>query len=229
MEISSREQLSTDPAIVIRNTIEHVKKEMEGESSGHDWQHTYRVLQTAITIGKEENTNLFVVELASLLHDLDDYKLRSDAETDEPKRAIEWMQKQNISPEVMQHVCQIIKTMSFRGDTKLGMETKEGMVVQDSDRLDAMGAVGIARAFMFAGNKGLKMHDPEIKADQNLTPEQYKDFQRPAYTQINHFYEKLLLLKDLMNTDTGKKMAEKRHQYMEEFLNRFYKEWEGKL
>ena len=230
METLTEKSVEDQRQLIIRNTADYVKQEMQGESSGHDWWHVYRVWKTAAHIGKEEGADLFLVELASLLHDLDDYKLHGGGETDEPKRAKKWLEKQNVSQEIISRICDIIKTMSFKG-AKVDsiMKTKEGMIVQDADRLDAIGAIGIARAFTFAGSKELKMHDPEIKPDENLTPEQYKDYKRPTYTQINHFYEKLLLLKDLMNTKTGKAMAEERHKYMEDFLNRFFKEWEGKL
>jgi len=171
--------------------------------------------------------NSFLIELASLLHDLDDYKLREGGETDEPKRAKEWLEKQKVSQEIIYNILGIVETMSFKGaKVDSTMKTKEGMIVQDADRLDAIGAIGIGRTFAFGGAKGREMYNPDIKPEMHSSFEQYKSSQSST---INHFYEKLLLLKDLMNTKTGQVMAEERHKYMEEFLGRFFKEWEGKL
>jgi len=227
MEILTEKNVEDQNRLVIRNTVDYVKREMEGDSSGHDWWHVYRVWKTAAQIGKEEGADLFSVELASLLHDLDDYKLTGGGETDEPKRAKEWLEKQNIGQEIISRVCEIIEMMSFKG-AKVDsiMKTKEGMIVQDADRLDAIGAIGIGRTFAFGGAKGREMYNPEIKPQAHTSFEQYKASQSST---VNHFYEKLLLLKDLMNTKTGKAMAEERHRFMEEFLDRFFKEWEGKL
>jgi len=213
---------------IIRKTEEYVKKELKGESSGHDWWHIYRVWNNAKNIGKEENADMFVVELASLLHDISDWKHHDGDESVGAKIAKEWLESLDVDEEVSSHVAKIIGTASFKGSgVKFEMKTKEGKIVQDSDRLDAIGAVGIARAFMFAGNNNVPMHDPKIKPKEVLFEEEYKDFKRKDCTEINHFYEKLLLLKDLMNTKTAKKIAEARHKYMEQYLEIFFKEWEG--
>lgn len=210
---------------VITKTREYVKKELSGESSGHDWFHVERVWQNAIYIAKNENADLFVVQLAALLHDIADWKFHDGDETAGPKAAREWLEKLDVDKNIILHVCTIIKDMSFKGAGAITkMKTMEGMIVQDADRLDAMGAVGIARTFSYGGYKGREIYNPNIKPEKHNSFEQYKNSKGPT---INHFYEKLLLLKDLMNTKTAKKLAEERHRFMEEFLKQFFKEWSG--
>lgn len=215
-----------DKKTIIKQTEEYVKKTLEGETSGHDWWHIYRVWKNAIHIGKQENVDLFVVQLAALLHDIADWKFHSGDLSIGPKLAREWLEKMEVEEQVISHVCEIIEGISFKGSgVKSQMKTKEGMIVQDADRLDAMGAIGICRAFAYGSHKGREMYNPDIKPKMHKTFEEYKNNKG---TTINHFYEKLLLLKDLMNTPTAKKIAEERHKFMEQFLDRFFKEWEGK-
>ncbi len=211
---------------ILKQTEEHIKNKLSGESSGHDWWHVYRVWKNAIHIGKHEDVNLFVVQLAALLHDISDWKFNNGDDDIGPKLAREWLEKLQVEENIISHVCEIIKEMSFKGaGVKTPMRTKEGMVVQDADRLDAIGAIGIARTFAYGGHKNREIYNPNIKPELHDSFEKYKGGTNPT---LNHFYEKLLLLKDLMNTKTAKKIAEERHKFMEQFLNRFYKEWEGK-
>lgn len=211
---------------LIRRTAAHVQQLLSGDSTGHDWWHVYCVWKTAQRIGREEKADLLIVELAALLHDIADWKLNDGDSAVGPRMAREWLDSQGVSPVVTEHVCQIIAGISFKG---VGVEqpplSLEGQVVQDADRLDAMGAMGIARAFAYGGSKGRMIYDPAAKPAEHRTAE---EFLKNDGTTINHFYEKLLLLRDRMNTATGKAMAEKRHQFMEEFLRRFYEEWEGR-
>lgn len=210
----------------VRRTKDHVKSIMEGESTGHDWWHVYRVWQNAVYIGREEKVDLFVVELAALLHDIADWKFQGGDEKAGARVAREWLVGQSVDAATVDHVCQIIDDLSFKGaGVRTSMKTKEGMVVQDADRLDALGAIGIARAFAYGGHKGQEIHNPDISPAHHTSFEQYKNSNG---TTINHFHEKLLLLKDLMNTQTGRAMAEQRHEYLLNFLERFRLEWEGK-
>jgi uncharacterized protein len=215
---------------IIQETANFVKSELYGEETGHDWWHVYRVWRTASTIGKEEHADLFIVELAALLHDIADWKFNSGDEDAAPRKAREALEKLNVEEETINHVCKIIKGLSFKGaGIKTPMQTKEGEIVQDADRLEAIGAIGIARAFASGAKFGETIYDPTIKVPDHATAEEYKNAKgKKGRTTINHFYEKLLLLKDLMNTKTGKKIAEKRHKYMEQFLEEFYREWDGK-
>jgi uncharacterized protein len=202
----------------------YVKNKLEKDSSGHDWWHIYRVTQTAKTIAAEERADLFVCELASLLHDVTDDKLNADPAAAE-RELREWLEASGAGAEVTAHVLEIIATMSFKGGgRRVPMRTLEGQVVQDADRLDAIGAVGISRVFAYSGWKGRPIHDPLVKPREGMTPEEYRSGNDTA---INHFYEKLLKLKDLMNTGYARKMAEERHQFMEQYLQQFYQEWEG--
>lgn len=211
---------------VLKQAKKYARKILEGESSGHDWWHTYRVWRTAIYIGKKEKVNLFVVQLAALLHDISDWKFNKGDDDVGPKLAREWLEKMRVEENTISHVCKIIKEMSFKGaGVKTKMRTKEGMVVQDADRLDAIGAIGIARTFAYHGHEGREIYNPNIKPELHDSFEKYKNSKGST---INHFYEKLLLLKNLMNTKTAKGIAEKRHKFMEQFLDRFLKEWEGK-
>jgi len=210
----------------IEQTITFVKKELEGAEAGHDWFHIQRVYKNALNLLKTEQANEQVVVLGALLHDIADSKFHNGDETIGPKKALDFMASININVEVKDHVVKIIENISFKGGNfNKTFHSKELEIVQDADRLDAIGAIGIARAFNYGGYKNNGLYDPEIQPKLKMTKEEYKHHKG---TTINHFYEKLLLLKDLMNTETGKKIAENRHQYMESFLEQFYNEWEGK-
>ena len=214
-----------DKASVIKKTKEYAKKTLDGEGSGHDFWHVYRVWKMAKHIGKREKADMFVVEIASLLHDIADYKLHGGDTEIGPKTAAKWLKSLNVDEKTIEHVCQIIRDASFKGaKVKTPMKTLEGKIVQDADRLDAIGAIGIARTFAYGGNKGAPIYEPNVKPIMYKTFEAYKNNTPPT---ITHFYEKLLLLKDLMNTKTAKKIAEGRHKYMEGYLKKFYLEWEG--
>lgn len=211
--------------IIIEKTAEYIREKFSGEGSGHDWWHIYRVWKNAVYIAGNENADIKVVQLAALLHDISDWKLNDGDVEAGPRLAREWLEKMKIDEAVISHVCEIIKDISFKGaGVKTPMRTTEGMVVQDADRLDAIGAIGIARTFAYGGFKNREIHNPETRPEMHDTFEKYKNGTGPV---INHFYEKLLLLKDLMNTTTAKRMAEGRHRFMEQFLERFYKEWNG--
>ena len=214
-----------DEDSTLKQTEEFVKGRLSGESSGHDWWHIHRVSRLAVEIGKAEGADLFIVQLAALLHDIDDYKLVGDSDGGEPRRAREWLERLGVDGEAADHVCRIIKEISFKGaKVSSSMTTKEGMVVQDADRLDAIGAIGIARTFAYGGARGRAIYDPAVEPVQHASFEEYQKNTGPT---INHFYEKLLLLKGLMNTPTAKRIATGRHEFMEQFLERFCKEWEG--
>ena len=211
--------------IVIEKTKEFVRGKLEGEGSGHDWWHIVRVYNTAKTIGEKENANLFVVELAALMHDIADWKFHKDNENLGAEITKQWLEALEVEEAVISQVTQIVKTISFKGGTVDSSQSSiEGKVVQDADRLDAIGAMGIARTFAYGGFKNREMYNPEKKPANYSSFEEYKNAED---TTINHFYEKLLLLKDLMNTEMGKSLAEERHSYMENFLDEFYSEWEG--
>ena len=210
---------------LINHTADHVKTTLSGEGSGHDWWHTYRVWRTAQRIGAVEKGDLLVVELAALLHDIADWKAHGGDSTVGPETARQWLVSLEVDESLVDHVCRIIANISFKG---AGVEqpelSLEGKVVQDADRLDAIGAIGIARAFAYGGAKGRLIHDPDVKPAEHRTAEEYI---KSTGTTINHFYEKLFLLKDRMNTATGRAIAEKRQRFMEKFLRRFSEEWEG--
>jgi len=214
-----------DKEDILKQTEEYVKNKLGGESSGHDWWHVHRVLKNAVHIGAHEKADLFVVQLAALLHDISDWKFNKGDDSIGPKLAREWLKNLKVEDHVISHVCEIIKDMSFKGSGVISkMRTKEGCIVQDADRLDAIGAIGISRAFAYGGHKGREIYNPKIKPEKHESFEQYKNNKGPT---INHFYEKLLLLKDRMNTETAKKIANKRNKFMAQFLERFFKEWEG--
>jgi uncharacterized protein len=210
---------------IIQKTADHVKQEFGDDSSGHDWWHIYRVWKNAIAICEREKADRFIVELAALLHDLDDWKFNENGD-ETPHRAIAWMESCGVEPPTIQAVCDIIMNVSFKGaQVENKMKTLEGFIVQDADRLDAIGAIGIGRAFAYGGYKNRPMHDPEAKNQMHATFEEYKNSKSAT---INHFYEKLLLLKHKMNTATAKKIAEGRHEVMLKFLDQFMLEWEGR-
>jgi len=219
-------RLTSDQIRIITQTEEFVKATLVDAEGGHDWWHIYRVWKTAQTIANTEDVDHFVVELAALLHDIADPKFHNGDEKIGPRLAKEFLLGEKVDSAVLDHVINIIKNMSFKSSLgKVDFHSPEMAVVQDADRLDAIGAIGIARAFNYGGFKNRALYIPEEKPNMNMSKEEYKKGDSPT---INHFYEKLLLLKDKMNTETGKQMAEERHQYMERFLDQFYKEWEGK-
>lgn len=212
---------------IISKTETYVRQKLEGEGSGHDWWHIHRVRNTALKLGQEEKADLFVAELTALLHDIADHKFHGGDEEIGPATARNWLGNLNTNETVIDHVTQIIRDVSFKGaEVETPMKTIEGKVVQDADRLDAIGAIGIARAFAYGGHKGRELHNPDIKPESHDTFDSYKKSTGPT---INHFYEKLFLLKDRMNTASGRKIAEERHEFMQEFVDRFLKEWDGKL
>ncbi|PJJ67862.1 HD domain-containing protein [Chryseobacterium geocarposphaerae] len=208
---------------LIGNTIKFVKEKLEGAEAGHDWFHIERVWKLSRKIAEKEVCNIDVVELSALLHDIADPKFHNGDETLALKISREFLESENASEDIIEQVLFVIKNISFknRGDApkNLPIELK---IVQDADRIDAIGAIGIGRTFNFGGFKNNPMYDPNIKPSLNMSKEEYK---KSNGTTINHFYEKLLLLKDLMNTSEGKKIAEERHEFMLNFLDQFYKEW----
>lgn len=211
----------------MEQTIDFVKKELKGAEAGHDWFHIERVYKNALHLLKTEQADEQVVLLGALLHDIADSKFHEGDETIGPKKAYDFMSTIEIPEDVKKHVVQIIENISFKGGNfEKNFRSKELEIVQDADRLDAIGAIGIARTFNYGGFKNHPLYDPAIKPNLQMSKDEYKKHQG---TTINHFYEKLLLLKDLMNTETGKKMALKRHQYMEGFLEQFYAEWNGQI
>jgi len=213
--------------ILIENTINFVKQTLQNAEGGHDWFHIERVYKNSCLIAETEECDLVVVKLGALLHDIADSKFHNGDESVGPIIAREFLEKENVSEQTIHHCVKIIENISFKGgNNHVNFRSKELDIVQDADRLDAIGAIGIARAFNYGGFKNRKLYDPEITPVLNLTKEAYKNTTAPT---INHFYEKLLLLKERMNTQTGKKLAEKRHQFMGVFLEQFYQEWEGKI
>lgn len=213
---------------LIETTKNFVKETLKNAEGGHDWFHTERVYQNALMISKTENVDVLVVELGALLHDIADSKFHDGDETVGPKLAREFLFNNNVDSLVIEHVVNIIKNISFKNTlgNQSGFTSKELEVIQDADRLDAIGAIGIARCFNYGGFKNRPLHDPSIKPNLNMNKEDYKASNAPT---INHFYEKLLLLKDKMNTKTGKKIAEERHKFMELYLKQFFAEWNGRL
>ena len=208
---------------VLENAELKISDVLGNDTSGHDLWHIKRVVALARKIGEKEGGDLFIIELAAWLHDIADHKYYNGDDTIGPYEARKWMASQNISEEEINRIVTIIKEISFKGaKVKTPMSTLEGKVVQDADRLDAIGAIGIARTFAYGGSKNHAMYEPDIKPVNHSSFEKYKNSKAPV---INHFYEKLLLLKDLMNTETGKQLADERHRFMERFLDQFYKEW----
>jgi uncharacterized protein len=209
----------------IESCIAFVKKTLSGAEGGHDWFHIERVWKNAKLIASGEECDLEVVELAALLHDIADSKFHGGDEEIGPKKAREYLSNTRIETQKVNHIVAIIENVSFKGGHNARNHSSiELDIVQDADRLDAIGAIGIARTFNYGGFKNRAIYDPAIAPNLNMTKEEYKKSTAPT---INHFYEKLLLLKDLMNTKSGKRIAEQRHQYMEGFLNQFYNEWNG--
>jgi uncharacterized protein len=212
---------------IISNTVSFVKSTLKDAEGGHDWFHILRVWNNAKLIAKNENVDLFIIELGALLHDIADSKFHNGNETVGPKIARKFLENENVPNEIIIHIEKIISNISFKGGNfEQNFTSPELLVLQDADRLDAIGAVGIARCFNYGGFKNRPLYNPEIAPKLNQTKEEYKISKAPT---INHFYEKLLLLKDRMNTKTGRRIAAERHLYMETFLQQFYNEWEGKL
>jgi uncharacterized protein len=210
---------------ILQKTADYIKQEFSDDSSGHDWWHIYRVWKNAITICEHERADSFIVQLAALLHDLDDWKFNA-AEDETPLRAKAWLDSLSVDSSITDAVCRIIMHISYKGaGVENKMDSLEGFIVQDADRLDAIGAIGIARAFAYGGYKNRPLYDPDSPPQMHATFEQYKNSKSAT---INHFYEKLLLLKDMMNTNTAKQIAEQRHEVMVQYLSQFMNEWEGK-
>lgn len=218
--------INRDEEILIENTITFVKNELQDAEGGHDWFHIERVFKNAKLIAEGESVNNLVVVLAALLHDIADSKFHDGDDTIGPKKAAKFLSTQKISAADSLHIVNIIANVSYKGgNAKKTFHSKELEVVQDADRLDALGAIGIARTFNYGGFKNRKIYDPAIQPQLAMTPAQYKASTAPT---MNHFYEKLLLLKDKMHTKTAKKIAQERHLFMEAFLEQFYAEWNGK-
>ena len=210
---------------LIGKTISFVKEKLANAEGGHDWFHVERVYRNAILISKNEVCNTAIVQLGALLHDIADSKFHDGDETVGPKMAREFLESQEVDEATITHVINIIENISFKGGNfEKKFSSKELDIVQDADRLDAIGAIGIARMFNYGGFKNRTIYDPKIAPNTKMTKEEYKKNDSPT---INHFYEKLFLLKDKMNTETGKEIAKERHRYMEGFLSQFYAEWEG--
>lgn len=212
---------------IINNTILFVKNQLAHAEGGHDWFHIERVYKNALLIAEEEEEecDLSVVKLAALLHDIADSKFHDGDESVGPKTARTFLESQNVSEDIILHVIAIIENISFKGGNfEKKFNSKELEIVQDADRLDAIGAIGIARTFNYGGFKNRPLYNPNIQPNLNMSKEEYKNSESPT---LNHFYEKLLLLKDKMNTETGKKIAQKRHDFMVTFLSQFYAEWDG--
>jgi uncharacterized protein len=212
---------------LIDETILFVKETLQNAEAGHDWFHIERVYKNALQIAETEDCNLEIVKLSALLHDIADSKFHNGNETIGPEKARQFLESQLVEASKIDHVVKIIENISYRGGHKKSdFQSKELDIVQDADRLDAIGAIGIARTFHYGGYKNRPIYDPKINPVLNRTVEDYKSNQDPT---INHFYEKLLLLKHRMNTEKGKELAEKRHVFMERFLSQFYAEWDGEM
>lgn len=219
--------MTNSPQEIINKTADFVKHSLNEAEGGHDWWHAYRVWKMTIHIAKEESADLFVVQLAALLHDIADSKFHNGNEELGPKIAKDFLRKQGVDKTIIKEVVSIIEHMSFhKSFESKSYESLEMDVVSDADKLDAIGAIGIARTFNYGGHKGFSIYDPNIKSQQYKSKEDYKKSDAPT---INHFYEKLFLLKDMMKTKTGKRLAAERHTFMEKYLDQFYNEWEGKL
>jgi len=211
--------------IIIKKTADYAKQKLSGECSGHDFWHVYRVWKMAVYLAKKEKADLFVVQLAALLHDIADWKF-NDNDREGSILSAKFLKELKVNQEIINQVCHIIDGVSFKGDgVKNKIKSIEGMIVQDADRLDALGAIGIARTFAYGGYKQREIYNPDKKFKLHKTFSSYKKNQGSS---INHFYEKLLLLKNLINTKTAKKIAQHRHKIMEGYLSEFYQEWEAK-
>lgn len=215
-----------DKQKIIEQVAEYVEQEFSEDTSGHDWWHIYRVWKMAQHIGQAEKADMFIVELGALLHDIADFKFHDGDETIGAKKAAEVLEKFGADAETIEKVVHIVDNVSFKGaKVENKMKSLEGKIAQDADRLDAIGAIGAVRAIAYGASKGRPIYIPGEKPKEHSSFEEYK---KGAASSITHFYEKLLHVKDLMNTETGKKIAEGRHQYLENFLEQFHAEWEGK-
>lgn len=211
---------------IIKKTAEHVETIFKNDGSGHDWWHMKRVWDNAKRIGEAENADMFLVELGALLHDIADWKDHGGDLAIGPRVAGEWLASLKVEPETIERIKDIVAHVSFKGaGVKNEMSTLEGKVVQDADRLDAIGAIAVARTFTWGGSRGRLIYDPNTKAELHKSFEAYK---KSTSSSLHHFYEKLFLLKDLMNTATGKKLADQRDQFMHNFVDQFLAEWEGR-
>jgi uncharacterized protein len=211
---------------LIETTIQFVKATLAQAEGGHDWFHIERVYKNAVLIAASENCDLVIVQLGALLHDIADSKFHDGDESIGPRTARTFLESEKVAPAIIDHVIAIIENISFKGGkVERQFSSIELDIVQDADRLDAIGAIGIARTFNYGGFKNRALYNPEIAPNLTMTKDEYKNNEAPT---VNHFYEKLLLLKDKMNTTTGKQIAQDRHRYMEDFLEQFYAEWEGK-
>ena len=217
-------ELNTEQKSVLKKTEKYIQNLFEKEYSGHDWWHIFRVRNMALKIAQVEGGNCFIIEMAALLHDLDDWKMSSNSNL---SRTRNWLKKMKISETDKEKIISCIEQVSFKG---AGVETivsfLEAGIVQDADRLDAIGAIGIARTFAYGAGKDRLIYHPDVKPESHNSFEEYKKTNAPT---INHFYEKLLLLKNRLNTETAKNLAGSRHKFMEDFLKQFYKEWESKI
>jgi len=214
-----------DQTAIIERTVEFVRDSLSGEATGHDWWHVDRVRALACRLGREEGADLLVVELAALLHDIADWKFHQGDLEAGPRAAAAWLESCQVEAGVVAQVCEIIGSVSFKGaQVATPMATLEGQVVQDADRLDALGAVGIARAFAYGGHRQREIHSPDVAPESHDSFAAYRDSNS---TTINHFHEKLLLLADRMNTSAARRLAHGRDSYMRSFLKRFHSEWEG--
>jgi len=210
---------------IISKTITFVKEKLENAEGGHDWFHIERVYKNALSIAKEEVCNETIVKLAALLHDIADSKFNNGDETVGPETARIFLESEGVEEDIISHVIKIIENISYKGGNfQKEFTSVELDIVQDADRLDAIGAIGIARTFNYGGFKNRAMYDPKIAPNLKMTKEEYKKNEGPT---LNHFYEKLFLLKDKMNTPTGKQIALERHRFMETFIAQFYAEWDG--
>ena len=210
---------------IIDKTCKFVEDKLSGDGSGHDWWHIFRVWTLAKKIALEEKAQLEIVELGALLHDIADWKFHDGDDSIGPAIAREFLKNHNVEPNLSDSVVEIISTVSYKGaGVATPMKTLEGKIVQDADRLDAIGALGIARTFAYGGYKNRLIYHPDEKP---VLHESYEDYKKNEGHTINHFYEKLLLLKERMNTNTGKRIAEGRHKFMQSFLDQFYREWDG--
>ena len=210
---------------IIDKTCKFVEDKLSGDGSGHDWWHIFRVWTLAKKIAVEEKAQLEIVELGALLHDIADWKFHDGDDSIGPAMAREFLNSHNVETELSDSVVEIISTVSYKGaGVATPMKTLEGKIVQDADRLDAIGALGIARTFAYGGYKNRLIYHPDEKP---VLHESYEDYKKNEVHTINHFYEKLLLLKERMNTNTGKRIAEGRHKFMQSFLDQFYREWDG--
>ena len=210
---------------LVRHAIRYVKDFFEGDASGHDYYHSLRVYKMAMKLAEKEGGDREIIALSALLHDVDDYKVTGE-DTGELKNAVEFLRSEKYPEEGIGQICEIISRVGFSSEDSV-QTTLEGKIVQDADRLDGMGAMAIARTFAYGGTKGRAIYLPEQAPRRNMTPEEYRN--NTESCSINHFYEKLLLLKDLMNTETARKIAEYRHAYMVQYLDEFFREWDGEI